>query len=215
MGLLLHYNHPLTDYTMKTNENPDGFYQKEIEDLSAKEDSRRDMEGLSEKDEALMYDNGPESPEERHSNEAVKGVAWLFGIVAVFAVAILLTWIVGHHSPVMDRSSERQAYALSHGQPSLKGQIANPAEKAGAQFMAILVPANSPKSSFATTNSSAKTSAADGVANKPAVSQTDYDRIEREAREVIHGDFGDNPGRKAKLGADYAAVQARVNQILH
>ena len=32
--------------------------------------------------------------------------------------------------------------------------------------------------------------------------------------EVIHGDYGDNPVRQAKLGKDYAAVQARVNEIL-
>ncbi len=46
------------------------------------------------------------------------------------------------------------------------------------------------------------------------VSESDQARIEREAMEVIHGDYGDNPVRQAKLGKDYAAVQARVNEIL-
>lgn len=49
-----------------------------------------------------------------------------------------------------------------------------------------------------------------------AVAGEEYnDRIEREAREVIHGDYGNNPMRHDRLGADYDAVQARVNQILH
>ena len=47
------------------------------------------------------------------------------------------------------------------------------------------------------------------------MSKADMDRIEREAREVIHGDYGNNPGRAQKLGADYDLVQARVNQLLH
>lgn len=39
--------------------------------------------------------------------------------------------------------------------------------------------------------------------------------IEKEALEVIHDDYGNNPGRAQKLGADYQLVQARVNQLLH
>lgn len=47
------------------------------------------------------------------------------------------------------------------------------------------------------------------------MSKADMDRIEKEALEVIHGDYGNNPGRAQKLGADYQLVQARVNQLLH
>lgn len=199
---------------MKTNESPDGFNQKEIEDLSAKEDRYQErIEDLSNKDEALRSDNSPDAPNERHSSKAVKGVAWLFGIVAVFAVAILLTWIVGRHSPINYRSAERQTYAMSQ-KSTLKVQPGTSAEKANAKFIAVLKPAKDAKSSAANAKAVAKASAA-ASSSLTAVSQADMDRIERVAREVIHGDFGDNPGRKAKLGADYAAVQARVNQILH
>ncbi|MDE7345565.1 MAG: hypothetical protein K2N48_02355 [Muribaculaceae bacterium] len=48
-----------------------------------------------------------------------------------------------------------------------------------------------------------------------SMSKADMDRIEKEALEVIHGDYGNNPGRAQKLGADYQLVQARVNQLLH
>ena len=51
------------------------------------------------------------------------------------------------------------------------------------------------------------------AANTPRPGSADDDRIEREARQVIHGALA-HPRPKAKLGADYAAVQARVNQLL-
>ncbi len=184
---------------MKTNENTDNTYLDSIDDLSIEH-------------EALRNEIAHEALEEKHANEAVKGVAWLFGIVAVFALAILITWIIGSQSPFLDLSIERQAATLAHQQP-LRGQVSKIPEKTTAQFMAILVPNNgtqtpNTKTAEATTETTANSSST-------AMSQADLDRIEREAREVIHGDFGVNPGRKAKLGADYAAVQARVNEILH
>ncbi|MDE6543341.1 MAG: hypothetical protein K2K76_05185, partial [Muribaculaceae bacterium] len=63
--------------------------------------------------------------------------------------------------------------------------------------------------------SDASASVKENVSSAAAMSKTDMDRIEKEALEVIHGDYGNNPGRAAKLGADYALVQARVNQLLH
>lgn len=47
---------------------------------STKDEYRRD---ISEMEEAEMFDNGPSSPDERMSNNAVKGGAWLLGIVGV------------------------------------------------------------------------------------------------------------------------------------
>ena len=214
---------------MKTNENPEDDYQKRIEDYGpeaekkiedfaakANDNYQERIEDLSEKEEALMYDNGPESPEERHANGAVKGVAWLFGIVAVFAVAILLTWLIGGRAPINDRSADRQTYAYSQKAATIKAQPATSAEKANAKFMAALAPAKGAKSNAVSASAGKTSTATSGSASSSAsMSKADMDRIEIEAREVIHGDFGNNPGRKAKLGADYAAVQARVNQILH
>ena len=53
------------------------------------------------------------------------------------------------------------------------------------------------------------------VSPAASMSKAAMDRIEKEALEVIHGDYGNNPGRAQKLGADYDLVQARVNQLLH
>lgn len=51
-----------------------------------------------------------------------------------------------------------------------------------------------------------------GIAVAPAApAQVDIDRL---ARAVIRGDYGNGAARQAALGSNYAAVQRRVNQIL-
>lgn len=158
---------------------------------------------LDPRDETIMFDNGPASPKERYSNEAVKGAGWLLAIVGIFALAVLFAWLVGsHNGPFSSRSESRQAEILSQQDPGVT-QTLTPAS--ASQFVAVLVQPVKPASA---------TAAAASSSVKAADSESYADRIEREAREVINGEFGDNPMRKAKLGADYAAVQARVNQIL-
>ena len=180
---------------MKTLENTDNTYQDPID--------------VSNENEVLLNERQHEALEEKRANEAVKGAAWLLGIVAVFALAILLTWIIGSQSPFLDRSLEREAAVLNHHKP-LKAQVSNAAAKTNAQFIALITAGSNEQAAKANTSESVKP-----MVSTTSSSAVDFDRIEREAREVIHGDYGDNPGRKAKLGADYAAVQARVNEIHH
>lgn len=172
---------------------------------------------LSPMEEAEMFNNGPEAPAERLSNSAVKGTAWLLGIVGVFAVAVLIAWFIGmHDSPLSSRSDARMSAALSEQQMPLNPTLAKQSAQTPVQFMAILVPVGSRSAAAeATTASQQPVKAVKDSAPVKSQSAADADRIEKEAMEVIHGDFGNNPGRKAKLGSDYAAVQARVNEILH
>ncbi len=37
--------------------------------------------------------------------------------------------------------------------------------------------------------------------------------VESEALKVIHGDYGNNPERKTKLGSKYQTIQSRVNEL--
>lgn len=165
-------------------------------------------------EEELMYDNGPEKPAEARSNRAVKGSAWLLGIVAIFAIAILIGLFVGK------RNSNKDEYSVTTKEYAMKSG-ANVNNKVIVDKVSVLSATetvadnangntNGAATGSVTDNSAASTTAVSGT-----TTVSDQDRIEEEAREVIHGDFGNNPGRKAKLGADYAAVQARVNQILH
>lgn len=167
-------------------------------------------------EEAELYNNGPESPAERMSNGAVKGAAWLLGIVGIFAVAILVALAVGRHdSPLSIRSEVRQAEALSASQMPFNPQFKSNPALTTTQFIAILVPAGESPTKDATSAVADKNGNASDALKSNSESSIDEDRIEREAREVINGEFGNNPERKMKLGADYAAVQERVNEILH
>lgn len=164
-------------------------------------------ENLTATEDAVMFDNGPESPDERVSNEAVKGGAWLLGILGVFAVCLLIAWVIDmNHSPFSSLASR----SVTKHTEIQHSPAVNP--QASTQLMAIVVPAAAPNTQAAAPTAKAvklvKTTSA-------TTTQADQDRITREALEVIHGDFGNNPGRRAKLGADYAAVQAKVNQLLH
>lgn len=67
----------------------------------------------------------------------------------------------------------------------------------------------------AVSNAKAKVSGAVGNAAAAASTDVSAATIDAEARRVIHGDFGNGAQRKAALGSHYAAVQQRVNELLH
>lgn len=183
--------------------------QKQIEDHPQKQ--IEDFGAVTENERLAYYENGPQSKRERESNRAVKGSAWLLGIVAVFAIAILFAWLVGRDdSPMSSRSNLSQEYALSSTRH--QGTVAK-AGVSGQQISAATA-ANGVTVKNVKVVSKTAPAAVAPEKNSALSSMSDADRIEEEAREVIHGDFGVNPGRKARLGADYAAVQARVNQLL-
>lgn len=180
-----------------------------------------------------------EEYEESLEKSSVKGVGWLLGIVAAFVVCVGIAALVGHKdSPYSSRSNGKAVYsAVDAGKA--KAPEANEVGVYGVYESETIVPIDGAKkavgnaantvgnavdkagnavakaaSTAATAVKGAATSAASAV--KGAVKDQGYDdRIEREAREVIHGDYGNNPERAKELGPDYAAVQERVNEILN
>ena len=180
-------------------------------------------ENLTPAQEAVMFDNGQDSPKERMSDGAVKGGAWLLGILAVFGICLLVTWAIDKsHAPfstyasrtVVPRTTDvRTPVMATTPQPAT--QLMATAPQPATQLMAIVIPVAAPSINTQAAAPTTKTAVKPLATTPTAMSKADQDRINREALEVIHGDFGNNPGRKAKLGADYAAVQARVNQLLH
>ena len=182
--------------------------------------------------QAEMFDNGPETEDERVSDRAMKGAAWLAGIVGLFALAVViaaafdLSPTPSPDKPVSHRTAMQKAYISSPG--SSGNTLANSRAQFSDQpviLKSITVigmepsnPANAAaKVSAAPAKLAAKASSVKAQTSPaaPSMSKADMDRIEREALEVIHGDYGNNPGRAKKLGADYDLVQARVNQLLH
>ena len=186
--------------------------------------------------QAEMFDNGPETEDERLGDRALKGAAWLAGIVGLFALAIViaaafdLSPTPSPAKPHQARPAMQQAYISSPGSASSAAAYTNYASSQSlfntkpVILKSITViglepsnPANAAaKVAAAPAKMAAKASVAKPQANPAAsMSKADMDRIEKEALEVIHGDYGNNPGRAQKLGADYDLVQARVNQLLH
>lgn len=187
--------------------------------------------------EAEMFDNGPETEGERLGDRAMKGAAWLAGIVGLFALAVViaaafdLSPTPSPAKPYQARTEMQKAYISSPGSAgnatasnakytSAPAQFSNQPVLLQSITVIGLEPANPAnaiaKSAAIPTKLAAKTTVANPQATTSAqMSKADMDRIEKEALEVIHGDFGNNPGRAQKLGSDYALVQARVNQLLH
>lgn len=50
--------------------------------------------------------------------------------------------------------------------------------------------------------------------SEPSVSDAPTGSIDEQARQVIKGTYGNNPVRRYKLGADYHAIQKRVNELM-
>ncbi|MDE6480373.1 MAG: hypothetical protein K2L45_08880 [Muribaculaceae bacterium] len=170
-------------------------------------------------------------------DRAVKGVAWLGAIIGVFALAILIC-AAFHLSPTPSpakpqpvKTAMQKTFISSPGSASNSSaaNVSNSFSQPQFSTRPVILksitviglepsnPANATaKIAAAPAKLAAKASVAKPQANPAAsMSKADMDRIEKEALEVIHGDYGNNPGRAQKLGPDYAAVQARVNQLLH
>ncbi len=188
--------------------------------------------------EAEMFDNSTETEGERLGDHALKGAAWLAGIVGLFALAIVIAAafdLSPTPSPAKPQSpkyaTQQNAYISSPNGSNATayaydGKYANAFEKYNSQpvvLKSITViaqePAQSSKLAIKAPATKAPAPEKSAMAQAPAtansMSKADMDRIEKEALEVIHGDYGNNPGRAQKLGADYDLVQARVNQLLH
>lgn len=180
--------------------------QKEIPDFASQdkaEAARLAAQDMREAQAEETIADSVESTERRSS----KGLAWLVGIAAVFAICIMIAGLLGRDdTPLSSRGDNRTAMLTSTSPDSLQFQSTQ---------IVYVSEGTQPLAKAAQAASGQVAKAAVKPAATASSSQAYDDRIEREAREVIHGDFGNNPGRKAALGADYAAVQARVNQILH
>ena len=179
--------------------------------------------------QAEMFDNGPETEGERLGDRAMKGAAWLAGIVGLFALAVViaaafdLSPTPSPAKPYHARTEMQKAYISSPGQAGKTNvKYASSPSQFGDQPVILksitvigLEPSNPANATAKVSAAPAKLAAKAPAASSTQMSKADMDRIEREALEVIHGDYGNNPGRAQKLGADYQLVQARVNQLLH
>lgn len=166
-------------------------------------------------EDALEYNIGPDSRNEKLSNNAVKGMAWLLGIVGVFAVCILVAWMCNvNESPMASRLASSEA-ALKTPVKAAKSSLKTLTSAVKQPVVTVKEAISKISNTTLSTVQPASGKASAAAATVATMTQADKDRIEKEALEVIHGDYGNNPSRAEKLGSDYALVQARVNQLMH
>ena len=159
-------------------------------------ESEKSFENINEKDELLLFGNKPERPAERRSNEAVKGAAWLLGIVAIFAVAILFAWIVGSHTSRFKTGEPTGSFTHRRKVERL--------QKPGIYSRSIhggAYPCRYNKTAPTAAASGRNVTKATSESKTSSLSAADEDRIEREAREVIHGDFRRQSRTQSKTGS--------------
>ncbi len=157
----------------------------------------------------------------RHNR--VRGAAWLLSIFGIFGVCLFLAWLVGKDNGPLsshgDRFAKESMYspsALHLGRYSKGTKQRGSAPQTMLTFVYFEEPASVSLPGADVRNKVAVPSKLSASAASASAGSTNAydDRIEREAREVLRGDYGNNPGRQKSLGSDYSAVQARVNQIL-
>lgn len=185
--------------------------ENDTETVAAQSDDLSDEEVFADDPVESLFDTVPsgnsemETVEEAINDSGIpskRGAAFLAGIVGVFGLCVLFAWLVGRHGDGFGNIPSPVAQTVK----SIKS-VKSPFQSTD-EFVSHLALVAMPAST--------KTPAAKAAASaKPDASASISDRIEKEALEVIHGDYGNNPGRANRLGADYDAVQQRVNQILH
>lgn len=189
--------------------------ENDTETIAGQFDDSTDDEISSTDSVESLFDTSGDDADAETVEEAIedsgipsrRGAAFLAGIVGVFGLCVLFAWLVGKHGDGFGNIPSPVAQTVK-GIKNVKTPFRSTEDFVSHLALVTVV---QPSAEAVAPEATATASPKSGNASAGIVS----DRIQQEALEVIHGDYGNNPGRAARLGADYAAVQQRVNQILH
>lgn len=194
----------MTDEEMKNRAD------KAIDEVQGRIEQGPVQEQLAEHSE--VYDDMEEYEAADHlvdeSKKAAKNRAWMWAVVvlALIVGAALFILMVPEVGGSDDTATDNVANVVK-----TDGTEAVEAAETVVESVAVV-----PGTSGTNTATSGKTAAA--TVGKTTASETGTPtsaEIESEARQVIHGDFGNGAQRRAALGSHYAAVQHRVNELMH
>lgn len=157
-----------------------------------------------------------------------KGYGKIIGaIIGGIVVVGIIIWLVGKfggpqsepEATVTETAESVEPAATQDDEPEIsENEIEEPSipeEEVSAPEATVTTEAteaSTPKAETPKAEATATTSPAKSVP-APTASQAPSGDVDAKAIEVIKGKYGNGSQRRASLGADYAAVQARVNQL--
>lgn len=128
------------------------------------------------------------------------GKSWIWIVViAILALLVWWMWPKTAEEPVAEEVAVEEVAETTAEEPVVEETTATPESDAQATPEAVAEEVAQPVAPVA----------AEPVSAAPAVSAD----IEAEALKVIRGDYGVGQERKDRLGAQYAAIQGRVNEL--
>lgn len=196
------------DFSKKPEENPDHL----IEDYGP-EQNKPVEDPIMETEEIMGV---PEPPKPKKSN------FWLWAIVAMAIILafILLVIMPQRHKEAEPVKTHSEISVIDQGptdstSPDSAIGVTTGEESVSASAAASLSSSDESATTSGTGDSSKKETVTSGTTDSAAGNGAGVSGdIEELARKVIRGQFGDGNTRRQQLGDKYAAVQARVNQLL-
>lgn len=150
---------------------------------------------------------------------------WLWIVLAIIVLAILAYLYIpnrttetqaeeGPTEMTMNDGSANAPHDSRSVDSTTSTTNANPIESPSARENAV----NESNMQTPSANNPSETNQSENADNYPVSMSTSTDvpagSIEEEAQKVIKGVYGNNPERRQKLGADYKAIQRRVNELM-
>lgn len=195
----------MTDEEMKNRAG------KAIEEVQGRIEQGPVQEQLTEHSE--VYDDMEEYEAADHlvdeSKKAAKNRAWMWAVVVLAlivgaALFILMVPEVGGTDNTAATGDNVANVVKTDGTEAVA------AAETVVESVAVV-----PETTTTTAATNGKTAAATARTTTTVTGTPTAAEIESEARRVIHGDFGNGAQRRAALGSHYAAVQHRVNELMH
>lgn len=176
--------------------------------------------------DAIVVPPTPVTPSDNdNGNEGGNKKKWLWIALAIIVIAILAYLLISKNrtgkTPTVEDSTELVSDDITSTEPNESVTddsaevISNQGEISSMEDGSDSVPDTQTPSA---NNSSVTTTSAqhvdDSSMNKTSDVPAPTGSLDEQAQQVIRGVYGNNPERRQKLGADYQAIQKRVNELM-
>lgn len=140
------------------------------------------------------------TPEDFDKPSKSKGGLWKKSLIglAFLAVIVAAWWMIYAHN--------NEETSVKNDQPKTEEVVTQPNDSIGADSATEVAVEEPTVEILEETQETA-------IVKEPQQTPSVSNDVEKEAMNVIRGDYGNNPQRKLRLGASYQFIQNRVNQL--